>query len=190
MDLSDGRQPVVPTLRRMALEPPEGYVAFVARHLDELRDEAAYALGDEADGDRLYPEVLADVARRWGWLELRRRLPGQAAAADEFLRRALSRRIRRTESERIWSGGEGPAWSGEIQVWRPDAARPAWSSAAVRLARYTRAAVARVEVGPIAEAAIAWWHAYEARRRSRLVAALVLALVVVAVLMRVAATGD
>jgi hypothetical protein len=171
-------------LPHMAPEPPDGYVAFVARHLTPLRDAAARALGDEHDGDRIYPEVLSDVAGRWRWLELRRRLPGQAAAADEYLDRALSRRVRRLESERIWS--QDDPWLGEIQVWHPDdyQYRPAWSSSAVRVAPYLRPSV-RVEVGPIAEAAIAWWHAYENRRRQRLVAVLVAVLLLVALLMRV-----
>jgi hypothetical protein len=169
-------------LPSMALEAPAGYVAFVARHLDWLREEAVHALGDEQDGDRLYPEVLSDVARRWRWLELRRRL-GQSRAADEYLRRALGRRLRRLESERIW-GRQDELWLGEIQVWHPEAHRPVRSSSAVRLAPYLRSTV-RVEVGPVAEAAIAWWHAYEAWRRQRVIAVLVALVVLVTLLMRV-----
>lgn len=188
----------------MALEPPDGYVAFVARHLEWLRDEAVRAAGDERDGDALYPEVLSDVARRWGWLEWRRRMLGQHAAAEEYLHRALARRIRRSESEQLW-GREDDTWTGEIEVWRadppgaslafagyPDAygrPHPAWSSSAVRLAPYVRPGT-RVDVGPVAEAAIAWWHAYEARRRRRHVAVLVAILAVVAVLMRFQTASD
>ncbi len=173
-------------LPHMALEPPAGYVAFVARHLTVLRDEAVRAVGDEDDGDRLYPEVLSDVAGRWRWLELRRTLLGHASAAEEYLHRCMARRVRRLESERIWSPPADDRWVGSIEVWHPEAYRPLWSSTAVRLAPYLRSTV-RVEVGPIAEAAIAWWHAYETRRRHRVVAVLIAVLVLVAVLMRVQA---
>jgi hypothetical protein len=42
----------------------------------------------------------------------------------------------------------------------------------------------------VAEAAIAWWHAYEARRRRQAIAVQVVTLVLVAVLMRVQAGGE
>src|SRR6266540_4297015 len=50
--------------------------------------------------------------------------------------------------------------------------RPAWSSVAVRLAPHT-GQPRRLTPGPVAEAAVAWWHAYEAKRRYLYVAALV-----------------
>jgi hypothetical protein len=173
----------------MALEPPDGYVAFVAQHLTWLRDETARAVGDEHDGDLLYPEVLSDVARWWRWLELRRDVLRQRGAADEYLHRALLRRVRRWDAERIWATPDD-MWAGEIHVWRREEERPYWSSAAVRLAPHLRPTTTRTEVGPVAEAAIAWWHAYEAGRRHRLIALLVVTLVLVALLMRVAATGE
>jgi hypothetical protein len=175
-------------LPRMALEPPSGYVAFVGRHLAWLRDETARAVGDEQDADRLYPEVLSDVARWWRWLELRRSLLGQPAAAEEYLHRALVRRVRRWDSERIW-GRPDDLWAGEIHVWHREDDRPGWSSAAVRVAPHLRPAT-RIEVGSVAEAAIAWWHAYEARRRRQAIAVLVVTLVLVAMLMRVQAGGE
>jgi hypothetical protein len=172
----------------MALEPPTGYVLFVARHLEWLRGETVRAMGDEHDADLLYPEVLSDVARWWSLLEVGRNLLGQPAAADAYLHRALARRVRRWDSERWVS--QDDVWQGEIHVWRREAERPLWSSAAVRLAPHVRPVATRTEVRPVAEAAIAWWHAYEARRRRRVIAVLVAALVLVAVLMRVQAGGD
>src|SRR5262245_35342555 len=177
---------MVSLLPRMALEAPAGYVMFVAGHVDWLRAETTRAVGDEHDADRLYPDVLSDVARWWRWLELRRTLLRQHKAADEYLHRALIRRVRRWDAERIWGSGQEELWSGDIHVWHREADRPAWSSSAVRLAPYLRP-TARVEVSPVAEAAIAWWHAYETRRRHRVVAILVLTLVLVAVLVRVSA---
>ena len=43
-----------------ALEPPPRYVAFVAAHLDPLREQAASVAGED-EAQRLYPEVLTDV---------------------------------------------------------------------------------------------------------------------------------
>ena len=51
-----------------SLEPPDGYVAFVAAHLEPLRAEATGVAGDEDEAQRLYPEALTDVAVRWRWL--------------------------------------------------------------------------------------------------------------------------
>ena len=150
------------------MEPPDGYVAFVGRHLEPLRRDAAGVVGDAADAHRLYPDVLTDVAARWRWLELLRTRLGRADVADEYLRDAFVRRSQRWHADQ-----EEPV---EIQVW--DNARgsyppprPVHSSAATRLAPFVRS-TKRVEVGAFAEAAVAWWHAYEARRRRRIIALL------------------
>ena len=47
---------------------------------------------------------------------------------------------------------------------------PLWTSMALRLAPVLLAS-SRLEVRPLAEAAVAWWHAYEVRRRRRYIAA-------------------
>jgi hypothetical protein len=188
----------------MTLEPPDGYVGFVARHLEWLRGEAVRATGDQHDGDRLYPDVLRDVARWWGYLELRARLPGQGQTADRYLHRALDRHIRRWEAEGAW-GRDADSWTGEIEVrllqpapagprfaGYPGVAAPfgtAWTNAATRLAPYLRP-TARVDAGPVAEAAIAWWHAYQARRRRRQVAVLAAILTVIAILMRLQTSAE
>lgn len=140
-------------LPRLALEPPAGYVAFVARHLEPLRREAARAVGDEHEADQVYPDALRDVALRWRWLELGRWL-GRPGAADTYLHRALVRRCRR------WRPEPGPGI--EIEVWRADTVwraegvwrtRPAWSSGATRLAPYLSP---DATAGAVAEAAVAW----------------------------------
>ena len=78
-------------LPRMPDEAPAGYIAFVARHLEPLRRDAARVVGDEEDADRLYPDVLADVAARWGWLELlRTRLGGPAPPKHTCTRRSYA----------------------------------------------------------------------------------------------------
>ena len=167
--------------------PPADYVAFVARHLEPLRRDAARVVGDEVDADQLYPDVLTDVAARWRWLELMRTRLGRPAAADEYLHDAFVRRSQR------WRSDQEPVL--DIQVWRTDVGAPLWrqprpslSSAATRLAPFLRPA-ARGEVGAVAEAAVAWWHAYEASRRRRIVAGVVGGLILVAAALRAQQAG-
>jgi hypothetical protein len=200
----------------LALEAPAGYVRFVARHLDPLRAEVTAAVHDEQVADRLYPEVLTDVARRWGWLELRRTVLGQSSAADGYLRRSLARRTQRFLAERNlqspagnsaeWYAGPqgperravaileaGPAGASgaerAVEVWQPRVRTAVWSSQALRQADYLRPAT-RVEVGPVAEAAIAWWHGYEARRRRTVYLSLGVLLLLIAILLRLESGED
>jgi hypothetical protein len=189
------------------MEAPAGYVRFVARHLDALRDDVTAAVRDEQVADQLYPEVLTDVARRWGWLELRRTALGHATAADEYLRRRLDHRTRRFLAERNlqapadnsaewYAGPQGPerrtvVYSGsapDVEVWTEKARTPVWSSPALRQADYVRSG-ARIEVGPVAEAAIAWWHGYEARRRRTVYLSVGALLLLIAILLRLQ-TGE
>jgi hypothetical protein len=146
----------------MAPEPPSGYVAFVARHLVPLRLDAAAVLGGDISAGWLYPDVLTDVASHWGWLELRVRL-GRADAAEDYLTRAFARRSQRWHAEH-WAR-EWPGDDFGFEVWVADAPPPVFrTNTAVRLADQLLPAGA-VEVGPVAEAAVAWWHAYETRRQ-------------------------
>ncbi|GGM67053.1 hypothetical protein ACFFX1_43870 [Dactylosporangium sucinum] len=158
---------------RMTSEPPAGYVAFVTRHLEPLRRDATRVAGAPEDADALYGDVLTDVATRWTWLELQRTRLGQADAADEFLGRVFARR-----SERFYLDETTPADDGlEITVTPelpPEASPPrrVYVSNAVRLAPIVIPRKARNPAfiaGPVCEAAIAWWHAYENIRRRRLV---------------------
>jgi hypothetical protein len=143
-------------------DPPPGFVAFVARCLDGLRDT-----------DDRYGEVLTDVAVRWTWVRLLERL-GRRDAPDACLRGALRRRSQR------WERAEPAAADlSEVDIRVLPAARPhppvARSSAATRLATQARPeALPVTEAAVIMEAAVAWWHAYEAYRRWLLVAGLVL----------------
>ncbi len=149
----------------MALEPPPSYVAFVAAQLEPLRRDAAAALGEE-DAEGLYSDVLTDVAYRWNWLRLAHWL-GRPGAAERYLRRALNRRCAR------WRPPSSPADDDlveiEMVVLRPGWERPApvrrpSSSGATRLAPYLKP-LPRNDFGPLVEATVAWWHAYEVRRR-------------------------
>ena len=173
-------------LPRLLLEPPPSYIAFVGRHVEPLREEATGVFDDVAEADRLYPEVLEDVAARWWRLELlgwflRRPL------ADSYLRRAFVRRCQRWRPERVELSDrpevEIEVWRSE-SVWRTRAARRVWSSGATRLAPYLSPAPRATAV---AEASVAWWHVYEVRRRRRLIALLAFLLLLGAI--GVAAAG-
>jgi hypothetical protein len=164
-------------------EPPPGYVAFVARSLDELR----------RDADDRYGDVLTDVAVRWAWVQLLVRV-GWRNAPDACLRRSVRRSVRR--SRRPGSESEPVAELSEVDIRvlptsgpRALSPPPVRSSAATRLAGQLRpdagsaggpaaspGAEAAAEAAA-AEAAVAWWHAYEAYRRWLLVAGLALVVV-------------
>jgi hypothetical protein len=159
---------VLPT---MVLEPPPAYVDFVATHLEPLRVEVAGVVDGPDEIERLYPEVLTDVAVRWRRLQLWQRMRRRSDVTETCLRRALARRSRRlrAEQEQLY-----PAEL-DVQVWtvyRP--ARPVRSSAGARMAGYLRPGPPPSDRTILAEAAVAWWHAYEAHRRHRLVATVVL----------------
>jgi len=162
----------------LALEPPHAYVDFVATHLEPLRAQAAIVVGGDGDADQLYPEVLTDVAVRWRWLRWRTWL-SRREAAESYLRRAFARRSRRWRDRQRDAVAEADGWVPvDFEVWTADRwtthepPRPVRSSGATRLAEFVRPVPSDVSV--IAEAAIAWWHAYEARRRRRLIGYLVL----------------
>lgn len=154
------------------LEPPPGYVAFVAAHLEPLRAEATGAAVDADEAQRLYPEALTDVAVRWRWLELVRRWLRRPQVAERYLRRAFHRRLRRWREQSLVATVDEPA-DFDIRVWTADrlwSERPrrAYSSGASRMAPYVRPVPSDRMV--LAEASVAWWHAYEAHRRRRRIA--------------------
>jgi hypothetical protein len=174
---------------RMTSEPPAGYVAFVTEHLEPLRRDSVQVVGGEEDADHLYVDVLTDVATRWPWLELQRTRLGQARAADDFLSRVFRRR-----SERFWlderpqeDGAGDDALQITVTPERPQEApqRRVYVSTAVRLAPMVvpRRRRGVFVAGPVSEAAIAWWHAYENIRRRRFV---YVGFVVIAVLLALA----
>lgn len=177
----------------MPPEPPTRYVVFVEHHLDPLRSAAAGVVGAEGQPDELYPEVLSAVAARWGWLELLRTRLGRAGAADSYLGEAFARQSQRWQRAQLTDDGsdDGKELTAMV-VLRPGAPLPPLrlgphevprqavhggtpqrrlSSAAVRMAPFLPPE-SRAAVAPLAEAAVAWWHAYETRRRRRLAAVL------------------
>jgi hypothetical protein len=189
----------VRVLPRLALEPPPAYVAFVATHLEPLRHNAIEALGDE-DGDRLYPDVLIDVALHWRWLRLARFIPRRPDATGWYLHRALARRTARARlpdrepAQRLrWirTAAEDEFEDGpqiEFVVWRPYRPHRVFSSGASRLAPYLKPAP-RTEFSVLAEAAVAWWHAYQIHRRHRIIALCVALFLLTVFLAQLASAG-
>lgn len=193
---------------RPAAEPPSGYLEFVARNLAPVREEATRLVGDEHVADRLYPDALSDVAFRWVWLEVQRRGLRRRDAAEDYLHRALARRWQARQAGTAGQGGEaaeaGQGWLSwpaddepvdlfDIRVLTPG--EPTWpvpgapvrmsrrdpgapGSAALRLAPQLQS-TERPAFAPVADAAIAWWHAYEKWRRRRWAAVVVVGFLIV-----------
>ena len=172
-------------------EPPREYVAFVAQHLRQLRHEAQLLAGDEYEAHALYSQALIDIAIRWQWFALLRRL-NRPDAADAYLHETLIRRSTRRQVEQVEQGEQADVV--EVEVWfsdDPDAiypppggrrsdppagslapvAAPTAPTAPIRSIRTSRMLPMSsfgIEVGPVTEAAVAWWHAYMAHRNARL----------------------
>jgi hypothetical protein len=151
----------------MTSELPEEYVAFVERHLEELRRDAARVVGDAQDADHLYPLVLSAVAVRWTWLELQRVYLRNPDAAEVYLDRAFARCSERWQPDHIFSDSDIHVWI-EGQEYAPSTA-PRYVSNAVRLAKVV-VKPPRKDAAPLVEAAIAWYHAGEELRRRKYLA--------------------
>lgn len=168
----------------MTSELPPEYVAFVERHLETLREDAARVVGDVHDADRLYPLVLSAVAVRWSWLELQRVYLHNPAAADAYLDRAFAKCSDRWQPDHILTDASA------VEVWmeadeyeyRP---RPLRVSNAVKLAS-TMVLPPRPKAAPLVEAAIAWYHAGEEIRKRKYLAIVAAVVAVLAVLLRIA----
>jgi hypothetical protein len=136
-------------------EPPPDFLAFVAARLDGLRREASRLSGGAADSEALTMEVLTDLAGHWRRLRWESRLRGHEVMSG-YLARRLDTRTKQWREEQIY-----PV---EVTVSPPPAARVryerrAGASVARRLADLLPSTVRR-EAEVVAEAGIAWVHAY------------------------------
>jgi hypothetical protein len=162
-------------------EPPRDFVDFVAVHLADAQREAAQLVGGLEHADEIYPGAFSDVAARWRRLRLQRRLRhrlGRTAGdvAADLLYRRLAIRAKQWRDEQIYDV--------DVEVLRPAPLGYAPGPASIAL---RKAAVlpetARQQARPLAEAAIAWDHAWRQaqwRRVARTVAAVVLILIALA----------
>ncbi len=159
-------------------------MAFVERHLETLREDAARVVGDVHDADRLYPLVLSAVAVRWGWLEVQRVYLHNPSAADAYLDRAFAKWSGRWQPDHILTDASAiEVWMDEDEYqYRP---RPLPVSNAVKLAS-TMVLPPRHKAAPLVEAAIAWYHAGEEIRKRKYLAIVAAIVVVLGILMRLA----
>ena len=136
----------------MAEEPPDDFVTFVAVRLADLQREAVRLTGGSEQADEIYPAVLSDVAGHWRRLRWRSRWL-RRDAAGEFLDRRLAARTKQWREDQIYEV--------EVRLLRPPpppaGALPA--SYALRKAAVLPS-TERVQARPVAEAAIAWTHAW------------------------------
>ncbi|MEU7908210.1 hypothetical protein [Actinoplanes sp. NPDC049118] len=162
-------------------EPPAEFIAFVAGRLASLRSETARLVGGERFAPEVYSEVLTDLAGHWRRLCWRNRISHRDARTD-YLDRRLVTRTRQWREDQIY-----PV---EVSVVRqdPGPAPPAGTAAPVRRAAPPAETVARrlapllpttarAEAQVVAEAGIAWVHAYRRyvwRRYARLCGGIVL----------------
>jgi hypothetical protein len=138
-------------------EPPGDFVTFVAVQLSDLQREAHRLTGGHAD--EVYPDALADVARHWRRLRLRRRLMHRDAAGP-YLAQRLATRAKQWRDEQVYEV--------EVQLLRPRVATAHAASIALRKAALLPDTV-RIQQRPIAEASIAWSHAVRVAGWHRLV---------------------
>ena len=143
----------------MAEEPPGDFVTFVSVHLPTLQQEAARLVGGPQHADEIYPMALSDVAAHWRRLRWFNRLT-QRDTRPEFLGRRLAARAKQWREEQIYEV--------EVQLLRPPAPvsyLPA--SYALRKAALLPG-TERLPARPLAEAAIAWSHAWRRARWHRI----------------------
>ncbi|MGW4948519.1 hypothetical protein ACWEOZ_43805 [Actinoplanes sp. NPDC004185] len=149
-------------------ETPPEFIAFVAARHDMLHDEAARLTGGERSAPELCMQVLTDLAGRWRWLTWIGRLTRRDAAA-RLLDRRLTARTKQWREDQIYPvevlvlgdhdripQAAVPS-AALVQYQRPPA--PAHESVAQQLAALLPSTV-RSGTEVIAEAEIAWVHAY------------------------------
>jgi hypothetical protein len=133
----------------------------------------------------LYSRALIDLAIRWQWFALLRRLR-RRDAAEAYLHATLIRRSARRQDEQaefvefvefdVWSSDHEqaafppPGHRALDPPARPTAPMAAQAPAG-RVARMLPLSSFGIEIGPVTEAAVSWWHAYLAHRYARLGAA-------------------
>jgi hypothetical protein len=148
-------------------DPPPEFVEVVAAHEHELRYEAVRLVGGHPVGQEIYQDLLTDLAGHWRRLCWWSRLTG-SDAFDPYLRKRLLKRTAAWRDDQVYEV--------EVRVLRthPPALVPAGGPAAS--IAFHKAAVldstTRAGLLTLADAAVAWVHAWrraEHRRVARVV---------------------
>jgi hypothetical protein len=153
-------------------EPPADYVAFVTAHASWLRTEAARLVGDAGVSEEIYLAVLTDLAGHWRRLRWFRR-------ADGYMRQRLTARAGHWRDDQIYEV--------EVRVLRPPApVAPLFGrggSLALRKAAVIEG-TARADLEALADAEIAWVHAYQRCQWRRTLRYVIFCIVVVGALVQ------
>jgi hypothetical protein len=137
--------------------PPREFVDFVRGHLVAAEAEASRLTGGHAH--EVYPDALSDVAGHWRRLRLRAWLE-RRDAPDEYLWRRLATRAKQWRDEQIYEV--------DVRLLRPPVFHaPPPASVALRKAALLPGTV-RAPLRPLAEASIAWSHAWRRARWHRI----------------------
>jgi len=164
-------------------EAPPDYVNFVSGRLTSLRSETARLVGGDRYATEVYMEVLTDLAGHWRRLCWRSRLSHRDATA-EFLDRRLATRTKQWREDQIYPVEVSVLRPPRVHAtpdshppqptttWAdyhkpapptPTAETPQPATATATIAQQLAPLLpttARTEVGEVAEAGIAWVHAY------------------------------
>jgi hypothetical protein len=151
-------------------EPPRDYLAFVAGRLTALRSETSRLVGGDPGADGISMEVLVDLAGHWRRLRWRSRL-SHRDAVSAYLDKRLAARAEQWREDQIYPVEISVADENSPPVTRRQ-------TVAEKMAPLLPSTV-RQEVGVVAEAEIAWVHAYRRyvwRRYARVIGGIVLLL--------------
>ncbi|MEV4707481.1 hypothetical protein [Actinoplanes sp. NPDC049316] len=153
-------------------EPPPDFIAFVAERLAGLQREAARLAGGARDADALAMDVLTDLAVHWRRLRWEGWLRGHDVLGP-YLAHRLEVRTKQWREEQIYPVEVTvlPSSSEAVLDWYRPPPPPAAGEAEDAGSRAVAVTVAqrladllpttvRDEVGVVAEAEIAWVHAY------------------------------
>lgn len=160
-------------------DPPPEFVSVVAAHERELRHEALRLTGGDPIGHEIYQESLIDLAGHWR----RVRFWGHVTGSDEaglYLRKRLVKRTKAWRDDQVYQV--------EVRVLHPPERQlvpvggPAASIALHKAALID--STARAGLLTLADAAVAWCHAWRRAQQRQVARVIISSLLVVATLIQ------
>jgi hypothetical protein len=143
-------------------EPPPEYVAFVTLHADDLRAEASRLVGGDAGAaERIYLRALTETAGHWRRLRWWSRLTHRNTMRP-YIQKFMDKSTEQWREDQIY----------EIRVipLRDEPQQPRTWSMAMRKAAFI-GSTARTSLDALADAEIAWQHAWRRSQRRHVVRA-------------------